>query len=96
MDWEFIEDLFEWHADSVIHDQMSPFVWRINVCQDGRFDVNGSDSELCNGVSAFETLSLAKSFCESSENTSLSLSHVHSWKRSIDGGTYVCDCGAWQ
>ena len=67
MEWEFIEDFFEWHADSVIHDQMSPFVWRIKVCQDGKFDVNGSDSELCNGVSAFETLSSAKAFCESSE-----------------------------
>ena len=25
-----------------------------------------------------------------------SVGHVHAWRKSMDGGTYVCDCGAWK
>jgi hypothetical protein len=44
-----------------------PLRWVISVCQDGKFDLNESDSELCNGIAAFDTLAAAKAFCAGSE-----------------------------
>lgn len=44
-----------------------PLRWVICVCRDGKFDLNESDAQLCNGVAAYETLAAAKAFCETSE-----------------------------
>lgn len=73
MDWQFVKDDGKWECFSKLHDNGDPFRWTIRVCQDGKFDVNESSAELCNGVAAFETLAAAKAFCESSENTHLQI-----------------------
>lgn len=90
----------------------TPLRWVICVCQDGKFDLNESDAGLCNGIAAFDTLAAAKAFCEGSEAAASAFvqdydrgdgvfidavqSHRHDWKKSIDGGTYVCECGAFK
>ena len=71
MDWTFVDDVCEWHADSLMHDQMCHFIWRIKVCENGKFNVNGSDSELCEGVAEFDSLRAAKAFCETSERVAV-------------------------
>jgi hypothetical protein len=71
MRWEFFRDEGKWECFSQLHDDGNPFRWVIVVCQDGKFDVNESDTELCNGITAFDTLAAAKAFCEASESTCL-------------------------
>lgn len=33
---------------------------------------------------------------EIDSGTFVATEHVHDWRRSIDGGTETCDCGAWR
>lgn len=68
MDWEFFEDEGRWESFSKQHDDGNPFRWVIKVCRDGKFDLNESDKELCDGVSTFDTFLAASSFCEGLEN----------------------------
>jgi hypothetical protein len=67
LSFEFFKDEGTWEAFSQVHDQMDAFRWIIKVCRDGKFDVNESDTELCNGVAAFDTLAEAKAFCQKTE-----------------------------
>ncbi len=64
MTWEFDDD-GEWTANSAIHDDGVPFVYRIRVHEEGTFHVEGSDSELVGDDErdGFKTLELAKKFC---------------------------------
>lgn len=65
MEWCF--DDGEWEAESELHDEGSRFVWRIQVCDDGSFDVSRSDIELTKRSRTFATLAEAKDFCERKE-----------------------------
>jgi hypothetical protein len=67
LSFEFLKDEGAWEAFSQVHDQMDSFRWIIRVCVDGKFDVNESDTKLCNGVAAFDTLAAAKAFCQQTE-----------------------------
>lgn len=67
MFWRF-DGSGEWEAFSSQGDPESPDMWRIQVCDDGTFDVNCSDSWLLNGkVKTWPSLSVAKEWCESGE-----------------------------
>jgi len=67
MRWRF-DGSGEWEAFSVVGDQSNPPVWRIQVCDDGTFDVNQSDEGLIAGkFGAFGTLEGAKTVCENCE-----------------------------
>ena len=57
----------KWIAFSLRLSHGNSLRWIICVCQDGKFDLNESDVELCNGVAAYSTLAAAKTFCETSE-----------------------------
>lgn len=54
-----------WDAPSRWHDQGSPLMWRIGVCDDGTFDVSESDQELIgtDKIACFATLAEAKAWC---------------------------------
>lgn len=72
MRWEF--DLNEWESQSVRRDENDmELYWRINVCEDGTFDVFASDSELTISKECFATLQEAKDFCEKQEPVAVSL-----------------------
>ena len=67
MRWRF-DGSGEWEAFSEVGDQSAPLVWRIQVCDDGTFDVNQSDAGLIAGkYGTFGTLEGAKSACENGE-----------------------------
>lgn len=68
MEWSF--DDGEWEADSEFVDEPDPIgqlTWRIQVCDDGSFDVSRSDIELTKRSRTFATLAEAKDFCERKE-----------------------------
>lgn len=68
MEWRF-DGSGEWEAFSSVGDQSSPPVWRIQVCDDGTFDVNESDAGLIAGkYGTFGTLDGAKTACENGES----------------------------
>ena len=67
MRWRF-DGSGEWEAFSSVGDQSNPPVWRIQVCDDGTFDVHQSDEGLIAGkFGAFWTLKGAKTVCENGE-----------------------------
>ena len=67
MRWRF-DGGGEWEAFSAVGDQSAPAVWRIQVCDDGTFDVNQSDDGLIAGkYGTFGTLLAAKTACENGE-----------------------------
>ena len=65
--WRF-DGSGEWEAFSAVGDQSAPPVWRIQVCDDGTFDVNQSDDGLiARKYGTFGTLRAAKTACENGE-----------------------------
>jgi hypothetical protein len=58
----------EWAAWSKAKEGLQ---YRIQVCDDGTFDISKSDHGLINRKETFKELRSAKAFCESSENTFL-------------------------
>lgn len=67
MNWHFGHD-GEWLAWSKAKDG---FVYRIQVCEDGTFDISKSDHGLTRRVDAFQRLHNAKAFCETEEKVHL-------------------------
>lgn len=37
-----------------------------------------------------------RKICRSIDINRQGLNHEHEWRKSIDGGTELCDCGAWR
>jgi len=73
--WRF-DDKGEWEAESAVHEGESwnP-QWRIQMCEDGTFDVNQSDPGLIAGkCKTWKTLKNAMDYCESAESTRVALS----------------------
>lgn len=66
MNWTF-DGTGEWEAESSLHDEGVPFIWRIGVCDDGTFDVSGADDELTRRTQTFKYLHSAQAFCELAE-----------------------------
>ena len=67
MKWHFGHD-GEWLAWSKAKDGL---VYRIQVCEDGTFDISRSDHGLTRRVDTFQRLHNAKSFCETEEKVHL-------------------------
>lgn len=64
--WKF--ECGQWEAESHRKDENdSSLYWRIDMCEDGTFAVNGSDYELTEHKGFFGTLDDAKAFCEGLE-----------------------------
>lgn len=53
----------QWSADSQV-DGEGMYQWRIGVCDDGTFDVSESDVRLTKRRDTFDTLKMAKAWCE--------------------------------
>ena len=71
--WEFV-DRGTWTAYSSVGTPDNPFLFRIDVLEDGTFDVNRSDSELIpafdsgrRSITVLQTLHDAKQLCEEAE-----------------------------
>lgn len=67
MKWHFGND-GEWIAWSKAKDAC---VYRIQVCEDGTFDISKSDDGLVRQVDAFQRLRNAQAFCEQEEKVHL-------------------------
>lgn len=67
MQWYYAMD-GQWELRSAMHDQGCPFIWLINVQEDGTFSIANSDRELTDWNVPFNTLGDAKAFCESRED----------------------------
>jgi hypothetical protein len=67
MKWHFGHD-GEWVARSKAKDG---FVYRIQVCEDGTFDISKSDHGFTRRVDTFQRLHNAKTFCETEERVHL-------------------------
>jgi hypothetical protein len=63
LNWVFDGD-GAWDASASFGDDGVAFKWRIVVCDDGKFDVSESDSELTNRKECFSCLEDAKKWCE--------------------------------
>ena len=67
MQWRF-DGSGEWEAFSAVGDPACPPVWRIQVCDDGTFDVMQSDEGLIHGrFKTWKSLQTAKECCEAGE-----------------------------
>ncbi len=61
-----------WEAESAVKDSNGvPLVWRIEVCDDGTFDVSESDDELTARDTTFGMFDEAEEFCRGEERTIL-------------------------
>lgn len=68
LDWEFEGD-GTWSAYSCVHDDGSPFVWVIEVEENGRFDLTASNRELLSMKRlTYRTLCEAKEACQVAED----------------------------
>ena len=70
LEWEYDHE-GTWSAASTMGHDGVCFIWRIGACEDGTFDVNETDSELCatrNKVKTFLGLAAAKSHCQERED----------------------------
>lgn len=68
MQWKF-DGKGEWEAASSVDTYGSNPMWRVQVCDDGTFDVSATDEELLQyrKVKTFSTLKIAQSYCASGE-----------------------------
>jgi hypothetical protein len=59
----------EWEAASVIRDEGVAFRWKIQVCEDGTFDVSCSDTELLpkGSIGTFDLFADAEKWCNRRE-----------------------------
>ena len=67
-----------WEASSIMQDDDGvPFYYRIEVCDDGTFDVCYSDIELVRkGVSTFLMFVAAATYCQGVENVNVDLARL--------------------
>jgi hypothetical protein len=84
LQWDYYKGT--WDAQSQAQAEECNLIWRIEVMEDGTFDVNESDSELTNSKvkhKTFSTFAEAARHCQDSENELVADAAM--WSR-IDGG----------
>jgi hypothetical protein len=74
MQWEF-DGFGQWEAYSSVDEFGTEPMYKIQVCEDGTFDISQSSVELLQyrKVNTFKNLGIAKSWCDSCEQARVAL-----------------------
>ena len=72
IDWTRIDTILLDMDGTLLDLGFDNFFWRVSVCDDGTFDVSGSDDELTRRTQTFKYLHSAKAFCELAEAVNVS------------------------